>query len=100
MKISKSDSKINKMKFNKCLQIVWMLLPVLLLSQSSNVSLVNANGGEQVSCYDRGFIDGEDYPFNQNTYERCGDDYYQGFLEGCMSVEGNDRDICESATDA
>jgi hypothetical protein len=69
-------------------------------SGSSNISLVNPSGGEQVSCYDRGFIDGEDYPFNQVTYDRCGDDYYHGFLQGCMSVEGNDRDICESATDA
>ncbi len=97
---TKSDSNINKMKFNKCLQIVWILIPVFLLSLPINVSLVNASRGEQVSCYDRGFIDGEDHPFNQKTYDNCGDDYYQGFLQGCMSVEGNDGDICKSATDA
>ena len=28
------------------------------------------------------------------------DAYYEGFIEGCMSVEGNTRDVCELATDA
>jgi hypothetical protein len=42
----------------------------------------------------------EKTPFNQNTLEQCDDDYYQGFLEGCMSIEGYDRNICESATNA
>lgn len=61
---------------------------------------VNANHNNEVSCYERGLIDGEDLPFSQSTYAKCGDDYYQGFIEGCISVEGNERDICESATDA
>ncbi len=26
--------------------------------------------------------------------------YYQGFIDGCMSVEGNTREVCESSTDA
>jgi hypothetical protein len=29
----------------------------------------------------------------------CGDAYYDAFIEGCMSVEGNTRDVCEAATD-
>ena len=28
------------------------------------------------------------------------DEYYNGFIDGCMSVEGNTQDVCESATDA
>jgi hypothetical protein len=27
------------------------------------------------------------------------DEYYDAFIEGCMSVEGNTRDVCEAATD-
>ena len=65
-----------------------------------NTLSVNASSGGDVSCYDRGIIDGEDHPFSQNTHSKCGDDYYQGFIQGCMSVEGNDKAICESATDA
>jgi hypothetical protein len=26
--------------------------------------------------------------------------YLEGFLDGCLSVEGNDKDICNSAMDA
>ena len=35
----------------------------------------------------------------------CGDEatgdkaYLDGFVDGCMSIEGNTRDVCESATD-
>lgn len=39
-------------------------------------------------------------PFNQYTYDECGDDYYKGFIEGCTSVQGNTKELCESATDA
>ena len=63
------------------------------------IMMVNASSNE-VSCFERGIVDGEDHPFNQRTYNNCGDDYYRGFLEGCMSVEGNHGDVCESATDA
>lgn len=63
------------------------------------ITTVNASSNE-VSCFERGIVDGEDHPFNQRTFNNCDDDYYQGFLEGCMSVEGNTRDVCESATDA
>ena len=74
------------------------LVSVFLITLGGIV-MVNASSNE-VSCFERGIVDGEDHPFNQRTYNNCGDDYYQGFLEGCMSVEGNNRDVCESATDA
>ena len=96
--IQVGNNKTTKPSQYKQMQI--MLLPLLLVSTLGTVSLVDASNDEGVSCYDRGYIHGEDHPFNQGTYDRCGDDYYQGFLQGCMSVEGNTRDTCESATDA
>jgi hypothetical protein len=57
------------------------------------------------SCRDAGFEDGQNGPFNDATYDHCGDEvngdkaYLDGFIDGCMSVEGNTRDVCESATD-
>ena len=55
----------------------------------------------EVSCFERRIVDGEDHLFNQNLKQLWyGDDYYQGFLKEYMSVEGNNRDVCESATDA
>lgn len=57
-------------------------------------------------CYDSGYKAGQNGPFSQDTYDHCGDEiggddaYYLGFIDSCMSVEGNTRDVCESATDA
>ena len=73
-----------------------VLLPLLLMSTTGAFSTVSASSDDSVSCYDRGVVDGEDHPFNQGTYDKCGNEYYQGFIKGCMSVEGNDREVCES----
>jgi len=78
--------------------LILTFLPILLIT-IGGITSVNANSNE-VSCFERGIVDGEDHPFNQRTYDKCGNDYYQGFLDGCMSVEGNNREVCDSATDA
>ena len=57
------------------------------------------------SCRDAGYDDGQNGPFSEDTHDHCGDEvggddaYYEGFIDGCMSVEGNTKDVCESATD-
>lgn len=62
---------------------------------------MHASSGNNVNCFERREVrDGEEHPFSRDTYNECGDDYYKGFIKGCMSVEGNEREICESATDA
>lgn len=63
-------------------------------------SVSRSSDGYDVNCFERGVRDGDEHPFIQDTYDECGDDYCEGFIKGCMSVEGNDREICESATDA
>ncbi len=91
----------NDKKFNTLVQgMSIMLLPLLFMTITGTLTTVNASSDDIVSCYERGIIDGEDHPFNQRTYDNCRDRYYQGFIEGCMSVDGNSRDVCESATDA
>lgn len=63
---------------------------------------------ENVGCYDVGYRDGRDSGFDMEVYnDNCGstenaedNQYYQGFIEGCMSVEGNTERVCEQATDA
>jgi hypothetical protein len=55
------------------------------------------------ACYNDGEEAGENGEFSPELYEFCegyGDEYYEGFIDGCMSVEGNTRQVCESATDA
>jgi hypothetical protein len=54
-------------------------------------------------CYDLGYEDGQDHPFNRDLYEGCldyVDTYYPGFIDGCMDVAGNTREICETFTDS
>jgi hypothetical protein len=86
----------------------------LLLGVASILTMMitvpmTANAGEPPTaerCYDTGFIDGQDNPFSATTYQECdteskfvdGQNQYEaGFLDGCMSVEGNTRDACENA---
>jgi hypothetical protein len=58
------------------------------------------DSSDKASCRGDGHDDGRNSPFSQELYDICGDTYYDAFIEGCMSVEGNARDDCESATDA
>jgi len=51
------------------------------------------------TCYNEWYEDGQDGPFNQETFDKCGDQYYDAFIEGCVNAD-NTREICLSATDA
>lgn len=54
-------------------------------------------------CWFDGYADGEDSSYNQDKGDECkdkGNQYYVAFIYGCLSVEGNTKDVCESATDA
>lgn len=59
----------------------------------------------EVGCYNVGYDHGRNRDFNEDAFQdNCGpldseDKYYKGFIDGCLSVEGNTRDVCESATD-
>jgi hypothetical protein len=35
-----------------------------------------------------------------SEFDSCGSSYEHGFMEGCLSVEGNTKDVCNSAEDA
>ena len=47
-----------------------------------------------------GYEDEQNGPFNHDKHNECGRFYYDAFIDGCLSVSGNTRDVCESATDA
>jgi hypothetical protein len=46
-----------------------------------------------VTCGNEGYDDGQDGPFNQETFDKCGDQYYDAFIEGCVNAD-NTREIC------
>ncbi|MGA9936133.1 MAG: hypothetical protein WBP83_13535 [Nitrososphaeraceae archaeon] len=54
-------------------------------------------------CWDDGYEDGRNNPFDHDRNRGCddyGSSYYEGFIAGCVSVEGYTKETCESATDA
>jgi hypothetical protein len=79
---------------------------IMIMSGYLTMSNTNASNEWNDSCYDAGYDDGQNNPFNHDTYDHCADEeggdqaYYDGFIDGCKSVEGNTRVVCESATDA
>jgi hypothetical protein len=67
-------------------------------------------GGPDTSdnCYDLGYNQGQDKPFQRENYDSCerfrdeyygNNPYYEGFMDGCKSVEDNTEEVCERATD-
>ena len=79
--------------------ISFVITVLFLFSVTSPTSLATE---EEDDCFDIGYRDGLDRPFDHEKYEECkaaASSYYHGFINGCMSVEGNTREICESATD-
>lgn len=85
-----------------------VLSPTLVVfatsDEASSDNVDNNNDDWNESCKDAGYDHGRDASFSQDTHDHCGDEtggdeaYYDGFIDGCMSVEGNTRDMCESAT--
>jgi hypothetical protein len=85
------------------------LLVVIITSAISALPIAFASTGildNAQDCYDTGYEDGRDFPFDGGANDICrqftdnqGNPYYTGFIYGCMSVEGNTMDDCESSTD-
>jgi hypothetical protein len=83
-----------------------LMVPIMVASATEQGDNSNNNGGSEEGCYNVGYEDGQNGSFSEDAFQdNCGplnsdNRYYQGFIDGCMSVEGNTREVCESATDA
>jgi hypothetical protein len=85
------------------------LLVAIVISAISALPIAFASNGilgNATDCYDAGYEDGRDSPFVAGANDICrqftddqGNPYYSGFIYGCMSVEGNTMNDCETATD-
>jgi hypothetical protein len=88
--------------------LISTLIASIIMIMSGHLMIANANASNEWndSCYDAGYEDGQNNPFSPDTYNHCADEdggdqsYYYGFIEGCMSIEGNTREACELATDS
>jgi hypothetical protein len=65
------------------------------------------NADSYSNGYDRGYEDGQDNPINEQIRsgesghsEEYVNGYLEGFFDGCLYVEANDKDVCDSAMDA
>jgi hypothetical protein len=59
-----------------------------------------SGSADPIACEDDGIYDGKNNPYSPEFYEMCGQIYYDALIEGCMAIENNTREVCESATDA
>lgn len=79
----------------KILSVTAAALAIMLLLVNIATSVSASSAG-----YKAGYSDGKDHPFSQEKFSKYGDSYLRGFMAGCMSVSGNTRAACNSATDA
>ena len=75
-------------------------LSIAMIMGGQTMMAYASHSSDPIACEGDGLYDGKNNPFSQELYDMCGDTYYDAFIEGCMSVEGNTRDDCEQATDA
>jgi hypothetical protein len=71
-------------------------------SDNANINHESLQEENRRNCYDDGYEDGKNNPFDQDRNQGCSDygrAYYNGFIDGCLSVEGNTRETCEAFTD-
>ena len=88
---------------NKSIPVLVMALATAVVVLVPNVHVYASHSVSPNACYNDGTAAGEDGDFSQELYEFCeqyGEEYYEGFIDGCMSVEGNTRQVCENAADA
>ena len=76
------------------------IVVIILTSVYGYSDAFASHGTDTASCQNDGLYDGKNNPFSQELFEMCGNTYHDAYIEGCMSVQGNTRDVCESATDA
>ena len=72
----------------------------MIMGGQTMMAAYGSHSSSPAACEGDGLETGQNGEFSQGLYEMCGEIYYDAFIEGCMSVEGNTRDVCESATDA
>jgi len=63
------------------LAVILLFVPILL-GMISSVCVVNGSSESETNCYEKRSRDGEEHPFDQNTYDDCGNSYYRGFIKG------------------
>ena len=76
--------------------IIGILAIVATLSATMAVIPVHADN----KCYKTGYENGRNGPFDQDLFTACGNDYEHGFMDGCLSVVGNVKEVCNLAEDA
>jgi hypothetical protein len=82
--------------------IVTMLVLVLGVPAGNMSAKKSSNDGTSNPdrCHQAGKDDGRDSQFSQKEFGTCGSSYEHGFMKGCLSVDGNTRNVCNNAEDA
>jgi hypothetical protein len=87
---------------------ITILFSVITLAISGMPYAYAGGRDDSEACYDLGYDQGRDKPFQRGNYDSCErfredydgkNPYYECFIDGCKSIERNKEEICESVTD-
>jgi hypothetical protein len=74
--------------------------PVIMIQTRAGFS-TNDDDDDRGTCREIGYSDGQNGDFDHGVYnDGCDDVYMNGFIDGCMDVEGNTLGVCQNAADA
>jgi hypothetical protein len=72
--------------YNTKLATMSILIAILFLFSVTSTTTLGIE--EEDDCFNIGYQDGRDHPFDREKYEECraaASNYYHGFISGCMS---------------
>jgi hypothetical protein len=86
----------------KASQVAFILSMALIFMLSTKMISVQGCTNYE-DGYNSGYVDGLNNPYNTTIFDEKNDRYLQGyadgFMEGCLDVEGNTEKACENAKD-
>jgi hypothetical protein len=77
---------------------VVMGITLVLVIGGLPASSMNVQATNHSECFNAGQSDRADHPFDASRFDRCGKNYQDGFLKGCMDA-GHSEETCQSAED-
>jgi hypothetical protein len=80
------------------------IMLILIIGSPASTVIAKKSNNDGTSnpyrCFQAVKDDGRNSGFSQSEFDNCGSSYEHGFMKGCLSVEGNTKDVCNSAEDA
>jgi hypothetical protein len=86
---------------NKLTLVIALIAVVAVMTALSTTQVQVKKHSSDLSCSDKGFHDGNgEFFFRAKTFEKCGDSYQNGFVQGCDKLGKSSHEECQELEDA